>query len=109
MSYRTFRRRFSEAVAEHEPLEIVTAVLGALFFLVAVFCVYATVVIVAHFHDEERGFPAGPGFIQGIKGFGLVLFPVFGAVALGAGWALAGDQVRRRWRRLRHRGDTPTG
>jgi hypothetical protein len=38
-----------------------------------------------------------------VKGFGLVLFPVFALITAAAGWALAGDQVRSLWRRIRGR------
>ena len=104
MTYRSFRRRLSEAGARHEPLEIVTGVVGVLLLAAAAFCVYATVLLVAHFRDVESGFPAGTGFIRGVKGFGLVLFPIFGLVTAAAGWVLAGDQVLRTWRRVRGRG-----
>ena len=36
-----------------------------------------------------------------LKGFGLVFFPVFALTSAAAGWALAGDQVRGLWRRIR--------
>lgn len=106
MTYRTFRRRLSESTAGHGLLEIVTGVLGAILFAISAFCVYATVLLVSHFRDLESGFPAGPGFVQGVKGFGLVLFPVFALITAAAGWALAGDQVRGLWHRIRGHGST---
>lgn len=106
MTYRTFRRRLSESTAGHGLLEIVTGALGAVLFAISAFCVYATVMLIAHFRDLESGFPAGPGFVQGVKGFGLVLFPVFALITAAAGWALAGDQVRGLWHRLRGHGSS---
>lgn len=107
MTYRTFRRRLSESTAGHGLLEIVTGALGAVLFAISAFCVYATVLLVAHFRDLESGFPAGPGFAQGVKGFGLVLFPVFALITAAAGWALAGDQVKGLWHRIRGHGSSP--
>ena len=100
MTYRTFRRRLSESTAGHGLLEIVTGALGAILLAISAFCVYATVLLIAHFRDLESGFPAGA---KGVKGFGLVLFPVFALITAAAGWALAGDQVRSLWRRIRRR------
>lgn len=107
MTYRTFRRRLSESTAGHGLLEIVTGALGAVLFAISAFCVYATVLLVAHFRDLESGFPAGSGFVQGVKGFGLVLFPVFALITAAAGWALAGDQVKGLWHRIRGHGSSP--
>lgn len=101
MTYRTFRRRLSESTAGHGLFEIVTGGLGVILFAISAFCVYATVLLVAHFRDLESGFPAGAGFVRGVKGFGLVLFPVFALITGAAAWALAGDQVRSLWRRIR--------
>lgn len=106
MTYRTFRRRLSESTAGHGLLEIVTGALGAILFAISAFCAYATVLLVAHFRDLESGFPAGPGFVQGVKGFGLVLFPVFALITAAAGWGLAGDQVRGLWHRIRGHGSS---
>jgi hypothetical protein len=103
VTYRTFRRRLSESTAGHGLLEIVTGALGAILLAISAFCVYATVLLIAHFRDLESGFPAGAGFVKGVKGFGLVLFPVFALITAAAGWALAGDQVRSLWRRIRRR------
>jgi hypothetical protein len=109
VTYRTFRRRLSESTAGHGLLEIATGALGAVLFAVSAFCVYATVLLIAHFRDLESGFPAGPGFVQGVKGFGLVLFPVFALITASAGWGLAGDHVDGLWRRIRRHGSSPGG
>lgn len=109
MTYRTFRRRLSESGARHGLLEIVTGALGAILFSISAFCVYATVLLIAHFRDLENGFPAGAGFVRGVKGFGLVLFPVFAIITAAAGWALAGDVVRGLWRRIRGGGRSAGG
>jgi hypothetical protein len=103
MRYRAFRRRFSEAMATFGLLDIVTLVIGIVMFAIFVFCAWGTVELVAHFRDLDQGFPAGPGFVRGVKGLGLVLFPIFGSVALVVAWTLAGDQVGRGWRWLRGR------
>ena len=108
-------RRFGQVIRvrpdridEYEQLHAATwpGVLGAILFAISAFCVYATVLLVAHFRDLESGFPAGPGFVQGVKGFGLVLFPVFALITAAAGWALAGDQVRGLWHRIRGHGSS---
>jgi len=91
----------SESTAGYGLLEIVLGALGVILFAISALCVYATVLLVAHFRDLEQGFPAGTGFVRGMKGFGLVFFPVFALTSAAAGWALAGDQVRGLWRRIR--------
>jgi hypothetical protein len=97
------RRGMRQTMAEHDWLEIVAGILGGAFLLLAVLCVYAFVVALAHIEDIESGFPAGQGFVQGMKGFGLVFFPVLAVVSASVGWFLVGEQIRRGVRRLRRR------
>ena len=73
MTYRTFRRRLSEATAAHDWLE------GASFVL-------------------------GLGFLGVTRGFAIVLFTLFGVVALAVGWFFAGDTFKRWIGRARSRG-----
>lgn len=104
MSYRTARRRMSEAMAAHDWLEGVSVVIGFAFFVLAALCVWGLVTTVMSWGDADPGFdPAGTGttvgFLKVTRGFGVVLFALFGFLALGVGWFLAGDWIRRRFRR----------
>ena len=103
MSYRTLRRRLSEAMAAHDWLEGVSTALGLLFLVVAALCVWAIGVAIATLGDDDAAFKTTPGFIQATRGFGIVFFAVFALVAVAVGWFFAGDAIRRLWRRLRRR------
>ncbi len=103
MGYRSMRRRMRQAMAGRDWLEGTLTALGVVFFVIAALCAYATVVLILHFRDGEAGFPAGQGFVKGIKGVGLGLFPVFGLVTFLVGWALAGDRLLGRLRRVMRR------
>ena len=101
MSYRTFRRRLSEATAAHDWLEGVSFVLGLGFLLLAVLCVWGIVNI----GDTEAppGTSVVVGFLEVTRGFAIVLFAVFGLVAFGVGWFLAGDTFKGWFARARSR------
>jgi hypothetical protein len=96
MTYRTLRRRLSEATAAHDWVEGVSFVLGLLFLLLAVLCVWGIATGIANLGDTEAppGTPAVVGFLEVTRGFAIVLFAVFGFVAVGVGWFLAGDRVK---------------
>ncbi len=95
MSYRTFRRRLSESMAAHDWIEWLSFALGMVFLLLAAVCVWAIVVGLSSLGDPDPEFKTGSGFLQATRGFGIVLFGLFGIVALGVGWFLAGDTIRR--------------
>jgi hypothetical protein len=105
MTYRTFRRRLSEATAAHDWVEGVSFVLGLVFLLLAALCVWGIVTGIANLGDTEAppGTPVVVGFLEVTRGFAIVLFAVFGFVAWGVGWFLAGDRVKGWVRRARAR------
>ena len=51
----------------------------------------------ANIGDAEAppGTPVVVGFLEVTRGFAIVLFGVFGLVAFGVGWFLAGDTFKR--------------
>ncbi len=92
---RSVWRRIRDQAARFDPLDVFLFSFGVAFFIVAALCAFATVVLIMHFRDVEPGFPAGEGFIKGMKGFGLVFFPVVGIVAFLVGWNFAGEPIVR--------------
>jgi thiol:disulfide interchange protein len=102
-----WRRRFRQRMAEHDWLEGVSVVLGFVFLLIAVACVWGLVVNVTSLGHTESGLSAEPsvlsnsaeGTVQATRWFGIVLFAIFAVIAAAVGWFLAGDWVRRAFRR----------
>ena len=96
MTYRTFRRRLSEATAAHDWMEGLAFVLGLAFLALAVLCVRGIITAIANVGDAEAppGQPVTVGFLEVTRGFAIVLFALFGFVAFGVGWFLAGDTVK---------------
>jgi ABC-type amino acid transport system permease subunit len=96
MRYRTSRRRLSEATAAHDWLEGLAFVLGLAFLVLAVLCVWGIVTSFANIGDTEAplGTPVTVGFLEVTRGFAMVLFALFGFLAFGVGWFLAGDTVK---------------
>ena len=82
-------------------LDILTGVLGLVFFGLSALSVVATVTVIATWGDPEPSFPVGESFLQGLRGFSVVFFPVAAFVTAAAGWWLAGDQIKSTYRRLR--------
>lgn len=105
MTYRGLRRRIGGAIAAHDWLEGVAVVLGIGFFTLAGLCVWGIVTAIANVADAEAppGDPVTLGFLEVTRGFAVVLFAVLGLLALGVGWFLAGDAIRRWVRRPRAR------
>ena len=97
MTYRSFRRRMSEATAAHDWMEGLAFVLGLAFLALAVLCVGGIVTAIANVGDAEAppGQPVTVGFLEVTRGFAIVLFAIFGFVAFGVGWFLAGDAIKR--------------
>ena len=106
MTYRTFRRRLSEATAAHDWLEGISFVIGVAFLALAVVCVWGVVTAVANIGDTESlpGTYAVGGFLEVTRGFAIVLFSLFALVAAAVGWFFSGDTFRRWFGRLRSRG-----
>jgi hypothetical protein len=105
VTYRTFRRRLSEATAAHDWLEGLAFVLGVAFLVLAVLCLWGLVTGIANIGDAETppGTPATVGFLEVTRGFAIVLFAVLGFVAFGVGWFLAGDTVKGWFARIKAR------
>ena len=103
MSYRTFRRRTSEAIAAHDWLEGVSVVIGFVFLALAMVCVWGLVAALASWGDADPDFQTTVGFLDVTRGFGVVLFALFAFIAFGVGWFLAGDWIRRVLRRVLRR------
>jgi ABC-type amino acid transport system permease subunit len=105
MTYRTFRRRMSEATAAHDWLEGLAFVLGLAFLALAVLCVWGIVTAIANIGDAQAppGEPVTVGFLEATRGFALVLFALFGYTAFGVGWFLAGDTVKKWFARIKAR------
>ena len=80
MTYRTFRRRLSEATAAHDWLEGLAFVLGLAFLVLAVVCAWGIVTSIANIGDTEAppGTPVTVGFLEVTRGFAIVLFALFG-------------------------------
>ncbi len=93
--FRSAWRRIRDQAARFDPLDVFLFWFGMACFMVAALCVFATVVLIMHFRDVESGFPAGESFVKGMKGFGLVFFPVAGLVAFLVGWNFAGEPIVR--------------
>lgn len=105
MTYRTFRRRMSEATAAHDWLEGLAFVLGLAFLALAILCVWGIVTAIANIGDAEAppGEPVTVGFLEVTRGFALVLFALLGFIAFGVGWFLAGDSVKKWFARIKAR------
>lgn len=99
MTLRDLRRRFRQATARHDWLEGASLVLGLLFLLATLACLWAVGVSIATLGDPDPEFRTTPGFLQASRGFGIVLFGVLAFVLGSVGWFLAGDAVRRLLRR----------
>ena len=73
------------------------------FIVLAVVCVWGIVTAIANVGDAEAppGQPVTVGFLEVTRGFALVLFALFGFVAFGVGWFLAGDTVKGWFARIK--------
>ena len=103
MATRPWRRRFRQWKADHDWLEGVSVVLGGVFLLIAVACVWGLVVALTSLGHTETGLSAestvlsnsSTGTVEATRWFGIVLFAIFALLAAAVGWFLAGDWVRR--------------
>ena len=94
MTYRTFRRRWGEAVAAHDWLEGISVVIGFLFLLLALACLWGLITAIASWGDADPDLKTSVGFLEVTRGFAIVLFALFGFIAFGVGWFFAGDTVK---------------
>jgi len=111
VSIHDLRRRFRQAAATHDWLEGVSLVLGGVFFLATVACVWGFAVAVTSLGDPEPGLALQPGIVQGstegtvqaTRWFGMALFGVLAVLTLAVAWFLTSDALRRAARRFRDR------
>jgi ABC-type amino acid transport system permease subunit len=105
MTYRTFRRRMSEATAAHNWLEGFAFVLGLAFLALSVLCAWGIVTAIANIGDAQAppGEPVTVGFLEVTRGFAFFLFALFGFIAMGVGWFLAGDTLKGWFARIKAR------
>ncbi|HKX34027.1 MAG TPA: hypothetical protein VJP03_01675 [Actinomycetota bacterium] len=95
----------SEATAAHNWLEGFAFVLGLAFLALSVLCAWGIVTAIANIGDAEAppGEPVTVGFLEVTRGFAFVLFALFGFIAMGVGWFLAGDTVKGWFARIKAR------
>jgi uncharacterized membrane protein len=92
------RRRWKPRV---DWFEAVLTGLGVLFAVLAVICVVALIAVLGSFGESGEGFPTGEGFLQGLKGLGVVLVSVGAVVFSLVAWWLLADRVRAALHRRR--------
>ena len=81
--------RFRKQWRMKAPLEMVLTVLGYGVYALAVGAALAAVFLVTSLDEQDPGFPAGPGFLQAIKGYGIGFFAVAAVVGYYLGrWLL---------------------
>jgi hypothetical protein len=88
-------------MAAHDWLEGASIVVGLVFLVLAAMCAWGIVTAIASWGDVDEDFKTTVGFLKVTRGLGVVLFALFGFLALGVGWFLAGDWIRRVLRRDR--------
>jgi hypothetical protein len=97
-------------MASHDWFEGVSVVLGVVFALAAVACLWAFGVALASLNDPaDAGLATARGILQGSsdgtvhvsRAFALVLFGILGLLSLAVSWFLTGDVIRRAAKRLR--------
>lgn len=94
-----------EAMAAHDWLEGVSVAVGILFFVLALACVWGLVTSISSWGEAAApDSKTTVGFLNVTRGLGMVLFALFGFLAFGVGWFLAGDWIRRIFRRDRKDG-----
>jgi hypothetical protein len=81
--------------------DVISLVLGVGFLALAVVCLIAFITVLTTLGDAPETYRFGEGFLQGLRGIGVVFFPLAALVTFFTGWALAGDLFRRWWRELR--------
>ena len=107
MAVSSLRRRFHQRMAEHDWFEGFSVVLGSVFLLIAVACVWGFGVSLLSLGDAEPDLSSqssvlsgsSQGTVEATRWFGIVLFAIFALLAFAVGWFLAGDAIRRRFRR----------
>lgn len=87
-------------MAAHDWLGGVSFVIGLLFLALAAVCAWGLVTAITSWGDADAAFRPGGnqtsvGFLKVTRGFAIVLFALFGFLAAGVGWFLAGDRIRR--------------
>ena len=88
------------------PLDAATLVVGLVLVAGAVVCAWASIVVLAHWHDPDLGFAYGRNVTLGVKVLALLFLPALGLAMLAAAWAMAGGHASRAWRWVRGRRST---
>jgi ABC-type dipeptide/oligopeptide/nickel transport system permease subunit len=83
--------------------DVISLVLGLGFLGLSVVCVIASVTVFSTLGDSAETYEFGEGFLKGLRGLGMVFFPLAALVTFFTGWTLAGDLLRRWWRQVRRR------
>src|SRR5687767_12434815 len=73
------------------------------FFALTSVCLIAFVTVLLSLGDPPETCRFGVGFLQGIRGPGVVFFPLAALVTFFTGWALSGELLRRWWHEIRRR------
>ncbi len=85
--------------------DVIALVLAIGFFALTAVCVVAFVTVLTTLGDPPETYTFGTGFLKGLRGIGVVFFPLAAIVTFFTGWALRGDLLRRWWREIRRRED----
>jgi hypothetical protein len=83
--------------------DVLGLVLALAFFALTIVCLIAFVTILLSLGDPPETYRFGVGFLQGIRGLGVVFFPLAAVVTFFTGWGLSGELLRRWWRETRRR------
>jgi hypothetical protein len=83
--------------------DLIGLAVGLVFFGLTAVCVVAFVTVLLTLGDSPESYTFGVGFLKGIRGIGVVFFPLAALVTFFTGWALSGDLLRRWWRKSRGR------
>ena len=75
------------------PLEILLTVLGYVVYALAVGSALAAVFLMTSLDEQDPGFPAGPGFLKAIKGYGIGFFAAAAVVGYYLGRWLHDSRV----------------
>ncbi len=85
--------------------DVISVLFGLVFFVLCAVCLVAFVTVLLTLGDPPETYTFGEGFLKGLRGIGIVFFPLAAVVTFFTGWALAGDLLKRWWREIRRRDD----
>ena len=85
--------------------DVISVLFGLVFFALCAVCLVAFVTVLLTLGDPPETYTFGEGFLKGLRGIGIVFFPLAAVVTFFTGWALAGDLLKRWWREIRRPDD----